>query len=133
MTLAILPLLFYLQNTLNLTDMILVQTNVCVSISFISFLYLFHNFCFKQKLIGHLLICPKLKENLLHGYNVEYSAQLHLPSSLIAEYANIILMSSLAVIFFWGGWLLFLLAFQFHHLWFLDLKVYLHIYLFVNY
>jgi NADH-quinone oxidoreductase subunit H len=47
---------------------------------------------------------PEAEGELVAGYNVEYSA-VGFALFFIAEYANIILMSTLSVIFFFGGWL----------------------------
>jgi NADH-quinone oxidoreductase subunit H len=49
---------------------------------------------------------PEAEAELVAGYNVEYSA-VGFAFFFIGEYANIILMSSLSVIFFFGGWLPF--------------------------
>ena len=50
---------------------------------------------------------PEAEAELVSGYNVEYSA-VGFALFFIAEYANILLMSSLVVILFLGGWLPFL-------------------------
>lgn len=47
---------------------------------------------------------PEAEAELVAGYNVEYSA-IGFALFFLGEYANMILMSSLAVIFFLGGWL----------------------------
>nr|YP_009325913.1 NADH dehydrogenase subunit 1 [Vertebrata lanosa]APC24954.1 NADH dehydrogenase subunit 1 [Vertebrata lanosa] len=47
---------------------------------------------------------PEAEAELVAGYNVEYSA-MGFALFFLGEYANMILMSSLAVIFFFGGWL----------------------------
>nr|QVQ56644.1 NADH dehydrogenase subunit 1 [Erythrocystis saccata] len=47
---------------------------------------------------------PEAEAELVAGYNVEYSA-MGFALFFLGEYANMILMSSLAVIFFLGGWL----------------------------
>jgi NADH-quinone oxidoreductase subunit H len=47
---------------------------------------------------------PEAEAELVSGYNVEYSA-MSFALFFLGEYANMILMSSLAVIFFFGGWL----------------------------
>ncbi|CAI26941.1 NADH-quinone oxidoreductase chain H [Ehrlichia ruminantium str. Welgevonden] len=46
---------------------------------------------------------PETESELVSGYNVEYSS---MPFALffLGEYANMILMSAMAVIFFFGGW-----------------------------
>lgn len=49
---------------------------------------------------------PEAESELVSGYNVEYSA-FTFALFFLAEYSNIILMSFLIVIFFFGGWLPF--------------------------
>lgn len=46
---------------------------------------------------------PEAEAELVAGYNVEYSGFLF-ALFFLAEYANMITMSSLNVILFWGGW-----------------------------
>jgi len=52
----------------------------------------------------HPFDLPEAEAELVSGYNVEYSAMGFALFSL-GEYANMLLMSSLNVIFFFGGWL----------------------------
>ena len=47
---------------------------------------------------------PEAEAELVAGYNVEYSA-MGFALFFLGEYANMILMSGLSVIFFFGGWL----------------------------
>lgn len=47
---------------------------------------------------------PEAESELVSGYNVEYSA-FTFALFFLAEYSNIILMSFLIVLFFFGGWL----------------------------
>lgn len=47
---------------------------------------------------------PEAEAELVAGYNVEYSS-MGFAYFFIAEYSNILLMSALTVIFFFGGWL----------------------------
>jgi len=46
---------------------------------------------------------PEAEAELVAGYNVEYSA-IAFALFFLAEYGNMIIMSSLSVLFFWGGW-----------------------------
>jgi len=58
---------------------------------------------------------PEAESELVSGYNVEYSS-IGFTFFFLAEYSNIILMSSIIVILFLGGWL-----FPFHlYYYFLD-------------
>ena len=61
---------------------------------------------------------PEAESELVSGYNVEYSA-VGFVLFFLAEYANIILMSSLIVILFLGGWLPWISSLQLPgYLWF---------------
>lgn len=55
---------------------------------------------------------PEAESELVSGYNVEYSA-IGFTFFFLAEYSNIILMSSVIVILFLGGWLPFFFIFNF--------------------
>lgn len=76
---------------------------------------------------------PEAESELVSGYNVEYSA-FTFALFFLAEYSNIILMSFLIVIFFFGGWLplfsLNIFYFFFKELWII-IKVLFVIYLFI--
>ena len=52
----------------------------------------------------HPFDLPEAEAELVSGYNVEYSA-MSFALFFLAEYSNIILMCSLTVILFLGGWL----------------------------
>jgi NADH-quinone oxidoreductase subunit H len=52
----------------------------------------------------HPFDLPEAEAELVSGYNVEYSAMTFALFSL-AEYSNMLIMSSLNVILFFGGWL----------------------------
>jgi NADH-quinone oxidoreductase subunit H len=52
----------------------------------------------------HPFDLPEAEAELVSGYNVEYSS-IGFAFFFIGEYANIILMSALMVILFFGGWL----------------------------
>ena len=52
----------------------------------------------------HPFDLPEAEAELVAGYNIEYSA-MGFALFFIGEYANIIIMSSLSVLLFLGGWL----------------------------
>nr|YP_009118080.1 NADH dehydrogenase subunit 1 [Malawimonas californiana]AJF22858.1 NADH dehydrogenase subunit 1 [Malawimonas californiana] len=73
---------------------------------------------------------PEAEAELVSGYNVEYSG-MGFALFFLGEYANIILMSSLCVVLFIGGWLpLIELPFISNIIWF-SLKVQIFLYLFI--
>jgi len=79
----------------------------------------------------HPFDLPEAEAELVSGYNVEYSAMGFALFSL-GEYANMLMMSSLNVILFWGGWLapLSFLEFLPGSFWF-SLKICVFVVLFV--
>lgn len=58
---------------------------------------------------------PEAEAELVAGYNVEYSS-IAFALFFLAEYGNIILMSALSTIFFFGGWYLFELDSSSYHI-----------------
>jgi len=73
---------------------------------------------------------PEAEAELVAGYNVEYSA-VGFAFFFIGEYANLILMSTLIVLFFFGGWLpIFGLAFLPSFFWF-SFKILIFLFLFI--
>lgn len=56
---------------------------------------------------------PEAEAELVAGYNVEYSA-IMFTAFFLGEYSNILLMSSVFIIFFWGGGLGLGIFFFFH-------------------
>jgi len=79
----------------------------------------------------HPFDLPEAESELVSGYNVEYSA---MPFALfsLAEYSNMLVMSSLNAILFFGGWLPFFsfLSFIPGYVWF-SIKVCFFVYLFI--
>ena len=47
---------------------------------------------------------PEVETELVAGFNIEYPS-MGFALFFLGEYCSTILMSSLATIFFWGGWL----------------------------
>ena len=61
---------------------------------------------------------PEAEAELVAGYNVEYSSILF-AMFFLAEYGNILIISSISTIFFWEVEIVFLFSKYFHHLLFL--------------
>jgi NADH-quinone oxidoreductase subunit H len=101
--LIILPLIM-LSNSLNITQIVLVQQNTvwfflpllpCATIFFISMLAETNRAPFDL---------PEAEAELVAGYNVEYSSIIF-AMFFLGEYSNMILMSAIISLLFFGGWL----------------------------
>jgi NADH-quinone oxidoreductase subunit H len=118
--------------SLNLTEIILYQKTIWfVFVFFPIFLMFFISALAETNRPPFDL--PEAEAELVAGYNVEYSA-IGFAFFFIGEYANIMLMSSLCVIFFFGGWLPIIDYNFFYNLqpifWFI-IKFILFLYLFI--
>lgn len=100
--LLIMPVIF-LSGTTNLSGIIFAQKNMfnCFPF-FISFILFF--ICILAETNRLPFDLPEAESELVSGYNVEYAA-LTFAFFFLAEYSYIILMSTLLVILFLGGWL----------------------------
>ena len=89
--------------SLNLIEIVLAQQYVWF---FIPLWPLFIIFCISMlaETNRHPFDLPEAEAELVSGYNVEYSA-MGFALFFLGEYANMLLMSSLATILFLGGWL----------------------------
>jgi len=105
MGLLIVPIVL-ISESFNISSIVLSQSSIYYFIPFFPFFILF--------LITALaetnrvpFDLPEAESELVSGYNVEYSS-IGFTFFFLAEYSNIILMSSIIVILFLGGWLPFL-------------------------
>lgn len=102
MALVIMPLLLLTGST-NLTAMVLAQQPIFFWWPFFpSFFLFFISALAETNRVPFDL--PEAESELVSGFNVEYSA-VGFVLFFLAEYANIILMSSLITLCFFGGWL----------------------------
>jgi NADH-quinone oxidoreductase subunit H len=89
--------------SLNLTDIVLAQKAIWFMIPlFPMFLMFFISALAETN--RHPFDLPEAEAELVAGYNVEYSG-MGFALFFLGEYANMILMSSVTVILFMGGWL----------------------------
>ena len=96
-------------NSFNLSEIIISQENIW----FIFPLFpMFLMFCVSMlaETNRHPFDLPEAEAELVSGYNVEYSA-MTFALFFLGEYANMLLMSSILVILFFGGWLPFFTIF----------------------
>ena len=128
MALVIMPLLVAVGST-NLTAIVLSQKTVMYLIPFFpSFLLFFISALAETNRIPFDL--PEAESELVSGYNVEYSA-VGFVLFFLAEYANILLMSTLIVILFISGWLPILGLSLFESWMWFSLKVILIVFSFI--
>jgi len=102
MSLLLMPVIL-LSGTVNLTGIVYAQKSMynCFPF-FISFILFF--ICVLAETNRLPFDLPEAESELVSGYNVEYSS-LTFAFFFLAEYSYIILMSSLIVILFLGGWI----------------------------
>lgn len=91
-----------LAGSLNLNEIVNAQKNVWYCLPLFPMFILFF-ICALAETNRHPFDLPEAEAELVSGYNVEYSA-MSFALFFLAEYSNIILMCSLTVILFLGGW-----------------------------
>jgi len=100
--LILIPVLFLAQ-TSNLTGIVFAQADIYFIFPlFPSFILFF--ICILAETNRVPFDLPEAESELVSGFNVEYSA-ITFTFFFLAEYSNILLMSSIIVILFFGGWL----------------------------
>ena len=91
--------------TLNLTEIINAQKDMPFYIDLLLFpMFVVFFISILAETNRHPFDLPEAESELVAGYNVEYSSILF-ALFFLGEYANMILMSSFAVVLFMGGWL----------------------------
>ena len=91
-----------LSGSLNLNDIVIAQKNLWYCIPLFPMFIIFF-ICALAETNRHPFDWPEAEAELVSGYNVEYSA-MSFALFFLAEYSNIILMCSMTVILFLGGW-----------------------------
>lgn len=87
----------------NLNNIIIAQTKTWFLIPLLPMFIIFY-ISILAETNRHPFDLPEAEAELVSGYNVEYSA-MTFALFFLAEYSNMLLMSSLAAILFLGGWL----------------------------
>lgn len=88
--------------SLNLMEIVIAQKHIWYFIPMFP-LFLIFFISILAETNRHPFDLPEAEAELVSGYNVEYSA-MGFALFFLGEYANMLLMSSLATIFFLGGW-----------------------------
>ena len=89
--------------SLNLTKIVLAQSNIWYCVPLLPSFILFFISCLAET-SRHPFDLPEAEAELVSGYNVEYSA-IGFALFFLGEYTNIILISCFTTILFMGGWL----------------------------
>lgn len=107
MGLLLIPIIL-ISETFNISSIVLCQLDIFYFIVFFPFflLFLITGLAETNRVPFDL---PEAESELVSGYNVEYSS-IGFTFFFLAEYSNIILMSSIIVILFLGGWLPFFIV-----------------------
>lgn len=113
MGLLLVPIILFSQ-TLNISEIVISQSDIFFAIPFFPFfiLFLITGLAETNRVPFDL---PEAESELVSGYNVEYSS-IGFTFFFLAEYSNIILMSSIIVILFLGGWLPIINIFFFNYI-----------------
>lgn len=116
-------------NSLNLTEIVLFQKECWLIVPLLfSFILFFMAALAETNRIPWDL--PEAESELVSGYNVEYAATTFV-LFFLAEYSNILIMSILIVLFFFGGWYSVIVFFFFPGWLNMILKVSFVIFLFI--
>jgi len=94
--------LLLVTGTFNFTNIVESQKNVWLWMPLFP-LFLMFFICALAETNRHPFDLPEAEAELVSGYNVEYSA-MGFALFFLAEYSNIILMSTVTALFFLGGW-----------------------------
>jgi NADH-quinone oxidoreductase subunit H len=89
--------------SLNLSKIVLAQKEIWLFVPLFP-LFIMFNISMLAETNRHPFDLPEAEAELVSGYNVEYSA-MTFALFFLAEYSNMLLMSSLSAILFFGGWL----------------------------
>lgn len=87
----------------NLTDIVTGQQKIWFIVPLLPIFFIFY-ISILAETNRHPFDLPEAEAELVSGYNVEYSA-MTFALFFLAEYANMLLMSTFAAILFLGGWL----------------------------
>lgn len=124
----IIVLIVLLSGSLNLIDIVSFQLNIWFFFPLFPMVFLFF-ICSLAETNRAPFDLPEAEAELVAGFNVDYSSILF-AMFFLAEYSNILLISSLNIIFFFGGWL-FPIFDYFLFEFFFSIKISIYCFLFI--
>ena len=101
----VLLIIILISGSFNLVDIVQMQINNNWLILFEIILFFIFLICILAETNRHPFDLPEAESELVSGYNTEYSS-MSFALFFLGEYANMLLMSSLTVLLFCGGWLM---------------------------
>lgn len=107
-SMALLPIIAY-SNSLNLTTIVLLQELSCWNVFLFFPLFIIFLICAFAETNRVPFDLPEAEAEIVAGYNVEY-ASIIFAMFFLAEYSNIIVISSFCVLIFLGGWIIYLVS-----------------------
>ena len=107
-SMSILPIVAY-SNSLNLSTIVLLQELSCWNVFLFFPLFLIFLICSFAETNRVPFDLPEAESEIVAGYNVEY-ASIIFAMFFLAEYSNIIVISSFCVLLFLGGWVMVLVS-----------------------
>lgn len=107
-SMALLPIVAY-SHSLNLSTIVLLQEFSCWNVFLFFPLFLVFLICAFAETNRVPFDLPEAESEIVAGYNVEY-ASIIFAMFFLAEYSNIIVISSFCVLLFLGGWIMFLVS-----------------------
>ena len=107
-SMSLLPIVAY-SSSLNLSTIVLLQGLSCWNIFLFFPLFIIFLICSFAETNRVPFDLPEAESEIVAGYNVEY-ASIIFAMFFLAEYSNIIVISSFCVLLFLGGWVLFLIS-----------------------
>lgn len=105
---ALLPIIAY-SNSLNLSTIVLLQELSCWNVFLFFPLFIIFLICAFAETNRVPFDLPEAEAEIVAGYNVEY-ASIIFAMFFLAEYSNIIVISSFCVLIFLGGWVIYVVC-----------------------
>ncbi len=126
----IIVLIVFLSGSLNIIDIVYFQLyNTWLFLPLFPMSFLFF-ICSLAETNRSPFDLPEAEAELVAGFNVDYSS-IFFAMFFLAEYSNMLLISSLNIFFFWGGWLFPIFDYNLYFELILSIKIAIFCYLFI--